>query len=352
MPPCSVPLHEHTELSRNAKILDGVQDLTTEDSNDECDGPDIRIEEFRGGFPRPLPKNPRVVEFALDQRNQVWGRCIHKARAICDELGLNSHEIGVHMLLRGPKDARRTPTLYIFVEDESVQPSWKPTLIRIYHMLRAEGALDLHVLIRCKKIPDNYIFPIEFDNPLVTLWPEKLLGPVISIIESHHLNFRAIEVFRFGLKLEDASPTILITIKDEDEDDQEKEATWGKARSDIIKHCQFEGVALPVALRGSLAARTWPKYDSAGKIVGTSNRSYNQVVPMGHSIGVEPKGAGTLGGYLQLKDRHTGAVKLVGLTTYQVVRGSDKQWPAGKLCGSFDLEFAGYGYTHSELTSL
>ena len=194
MPPCSVPLREHTELSRNAKISDRVQDLTTEDSSDVCDGPDIRIEEFRCGFPKPLPKNPRIVEFDLDRHNQIWRRCIHKAAAVCDELGLHWREINVYMLLRGPKDARRTPTLHISVEDKSVQPSWMPTLIRIYHMLRAEGALFLHVLIRCNRTPDNYIFPIEFDNQLVTLWPEKLLGPVISIIESHQLNFRAIEV--------------------------------------------------------------------------------------------------------------------------------------------------------------
>lgn len=335
MQPRSVPRDERSELSKDDELLDRGQHLTTDDSSEEYDGPDIRMEEFRCGFPNPLPKKPRTVEFNLDQRNPVWARCIPKARAICHEVGLNIQVINVLMLVRGPEDAQRTSTLHICVHDESIQPSWKPTLIRIFHMLRAERALDLHVLIRCNQIPERYIFPIEFDNPLVTLWPEKLLGPVISIIESYRLDFGAIEVFRFGTTRQDASPTILITIKDEDENDKEKELTWQKARLDIKKHCQSEGAVLPVVLRGSLASRTWPNSDSANMVTGRSSRSYNQLVPMGHSIGVEPKGAGTLGGYLQLKDRSTGTVKLVGLTTYQAVRGSDKNWPVSKFCGSF-----------------
>ena len=128
---------------------------------------------------------------------------------------------------------------------------------------------------------------------------------------------------------------MLIIIKDED--DEEKELIWGKARSDIMKHCQSEGVDLPVVLKGDLAAYTWPDYDAEREVVGRSSRLYHQPVPMGQSIGVEPEGAGTLGGYLQLKDRKTGDVKLVGLTTYRAVRGSKISWPAGKSCSFIDV---------------
>lgn len=339
MQSCSIPVDEHTEISGDDadEFSNKTQHLTTKNSSDEHDGPDIRIEEFRCGFPKPLPKNLRIVEFALHQRNQVWGRCVDKTIPICHELGLNFQVVGVHMHVRGPKDAQRTPTLHICVHDESVQPSWKPTLIRISHMLRAEGALDLHVLIRCNKIPQRYIFAIEFDHPLVQLWPKKLLNPVVSIIESYRLDFGAVEVFRYGPKLENAPPTILITVKDED--DEEEETTWERARSDITRYCQSEGADLSVVFQEHMIADTRPKLTAT---VGAVGRVYDQPIPMGTSIGVEQMGTGTLGGYLQLKDRDTGSVKVVGLTTYQTVRGSDKKWPAGKLCGSFDLELAGY----------
>jgi hypothetical protein len=52
---------------------------------------------------------------------------------------------------------------------------------------------------------------------------------------------------------------------------------------------------------------------------------------MGTSIGVEPKGAGTMGGYVKLRDSGTGATFVYGLTTYHVVRGSNDKWPARKF---------------------
>lgn len=246
-----------------------------------------------------LLQKPSLGAVGLHDRTAVWGRCAKGAVRISQEIDLDWRSIAVFMA-KGPKDAKWAPTLFIFVVGNTKRYLWKSTLILIFRMLQAEGALDLHVSIECATIPKGYIFPIEFDNPLVTLWPKKLLGPVISIIKSHSLDFSAIEVFRFGPRLEEAPSTILITIKGED--DEEKELIWEKARSDIVKHCQSEGVDLPVVLKGDLAAHTWPDYDAKWEAVGRSSRLYNRLVPMGHSIGVEPKGGGTLGGYLRLKD--------------------------------------------------
>ena len=325
MQPCSIPLDERMDFSRDDELLDRIPHLKTKDCSEDYDSLDIRMEEFRCGFPKPLFKNPRIAAVGVHDRTALWGRCSQKAVPICREIGLGWQSICV-CVTKGPNDAKWAPTLFIFVDDNTDRHLWRSTLILIFRMLQAEGALDLRVSIECGNFPKGYIFPIEFDNPLVTLWPKKLLGPVISIIESHSLDFGAIEVFRFGLKLKEASPTILITIKDED--DEEKEMIWGKARSDIMKHCQSEGVDLPVVLKTDLAAHKWPDHDAEFKL----SRIYNQPVPMGHSIGVEPKGAGTLGGYLRLKDRKTGDVKIVGLTTYRAVRGSETSWPAGTSC--------------------
>lgn len=223
-----------------------------------------------------------------------------------------------------------SPTISIWVRDNSQKHLWKSALVLIFRILRAEGALDMHVLLSSYDLPEEkYIFPIELDDPLVTLWPKKLLDLVVSILDSYQLDFGAIEVFRYGHNNQDACPTILITVEDENEEG--KEATWQKACTDISNHCQSEGADLPVALREYVSGRKEHDETPTGGIVG---RVYNPLVSMGTSIGVEPKGAGTLGGYLELKDRKTGAIKLVGLTTYQVVRGSDKDWPAGKSCPS------------------
>jgi hypothetical protein len=51
---------------------------------------------------------------------------------------------------------------------------------------------------------------------------------------------------------------------------------------------------------------------------------------MGHSIGVEEKGSGTLGGYLNLVDPKNFANKTtVFLTNWHVVRPSDTKLPVG-----------------------
>ena len=152
----------------------------TEDRSEDYDCLDIRMEEFRCGFPKPLFKNLRIGAVDLHDRTAVWSRCAKGAVPICQKIGLDLQSIAVFMA-KGPKDAKWAPTLFVFVRDNTKRFLWKSTLILIFRMLQAGGALDLHVLIECEEIPKGYIFPIEFDNPLVTLRPKKLLGPVISI---------------------------------------------------------------------------------------------------------------------------------------------------------------------------
>ena len=73
------------------------------------------------------------------------------------------------------------------------------------------------------------------------------------------------------------------------------------------------------------------KEEEAG--LGQGYQSYQEKVPMGYSIGVELKGGGTLGGYINLVDSKNPAKKTtVFLTNWHVVRPSNPNLPVGMSC--------------------
>lgn len=317
--------------ARDRDSLRRTHPLVGEESSDELDGPIVQIEEFRGGFPKPLPRNPiRLQAVGSHGRTALWQNCKDNVVELCEEMEIDIAEIGVYML-QGAKNTFPAPTIQIIVFDNQQRPQWNSILVLTWHILRNKGALDLNVLIKCDIISDAHIFPIEFDNPLVTLWPKKLLGSVISIIDSYRLDFGALEVFKYGTELGKSTPTILITVEDEDEN----RSTWSKAQTEITNLCRSEGYDLPVVLKEGCC--TFAKLQTHTATRGIENAVYSHQVYMGHSIAVESEGAGTLGGYLRLQDRTTGRVQIVGLVNYHVVRGSSQDWPTGKSCSSFDI---------------
>ena len=319
-------VQEGGSSSRDPRSRHGEQPQAGYDSGDEFGEQLIQLEDFRAGFPKPLPKKPvRMLPIITNSRLEVWTRCRDLTLQICLDEKLSFREIGVYML-QGARDQTPRTTLQIVVDDDHQHDLWRTVLILISIMLQEEVATDIAVLIACAKVPDpKFIFAVEYGHPLVQLWPNKLLRPVVAILYNHRLDFGAIEVFHYGTRPETAVPTILITVEDE----YANRRAWDMARMDITNLCHAEGWELPLVLKEGNCS--FAKDQMFTPTQGVANKVYSKVVHMGSSIGIETKGSGTVGGFLKITNRQTGAlVKVVGLTNYHVVRPSIKDWPASK----------------------
>lgn len=312
--------------SRDPRSWQGGQPQAGYDSGDEFGGQLIQLEDFRAGFPKPLPKKPvRMLPIATNPRLEVWTRCRDLTLLICRDEKLSFREIGVYML-QGARDETPRTTLQIVVDDNHQHDLWRTVLNLIFLMLQEEVATDLAALIACAKVPDpKFIFAVEYGHPLVQLWPNKLLHPVVKLLHNYRLDFGAVEVFHYGTRPETAVPTILITVEDEYADRR----AWDMARKEITDLCHSEGCELPLVLKEGNCS--FAKDQMLIPTGGVANKVYSKLIHMGSSIGIEKKGSGTVGGYLRLINRQTGGlISIAGLTNYHVIRPSAKDWPAGK----------------------
>jgi hypothetical protein len=293
----------------------------------ESDDPGIESEEFRCGFPKPLPPEPvRILPLiGKEEKIKAWIHCQRQAIRICKESDLAVKEVSVFMVRNPPESIASSPIILIFVENTAQKTLWKPVLTSIFFMLRAENSLDVGALIFCKEPrPDENmrVYPIESSHPLVDIWPKSLLKGVLWLLRWHELQFNAVEVFRLGTSYRESRPTILITTK------SENQRSCQKVMDAIGKFCSAKGADLPILIQ---EGRIWGTRTSLNSTGGTIGRVYTKNVPMGTSIGVESKGAGTMGGYVKLRNPGNGATSVYGLTNYHVVRGSNEQWLARKF---------------------
>lgn len=322
-----VPLSERMQRSADTQTPLRKHWKSSSESSGEYDGPIVEIESFRGGFPKPLPQTPVQVSAVPLNRSRIsaWTRCMNNALKICQEARLDLSEVNI-LMCKGTMSTQAVPTIFITVPSDRQKQDWKPILITIGYMLHAEGCLDLSVEITCAQSPQqNKIFPIKSDHYLVTFWPQNLLKPVIDILKNLELKFLAIEVYEYGPTKEDAQPTVLITTLDEEQ------AGWNEARNSVHRWCLSRGVDMLVEIIQSNISGRITSYNTKTATGGTKCRVHVPQAPMGISIGVEPEGVGTLGGYLKLHDSKTGILKVAALTNYHVVRGSVKDWPAGEF---------------------
>lgn len=148
-----------------------------------------------------------------------------------------------------------------------------------------------------------------------------MLRSVLSILRWHHLHFDSVEVFYFGQSRDQSRLTILITTQNTEQ------TNWNTAKAKVKNYCVAEGHLLGVVIEQGKVAITSATPTLTG---GYLERGFIQSVPMGTSVGVLPKGEGSLGGYIQLRDPRSGAVQVFAMTNYHVVRGDDPKWPACK----------------------
>lgn len=289
----------------------------------------VKSEDFRAGFP-DLPKLPMEIKApSVDkERIDIWHRCISKTAAIFEQAGLDYNEIHINMI-KGKGDAIFHSTIIARVPNSDDKALWQPTLIDVEKILNEENSSDLHVLIlepRGDKLDHAYI--IRHDHPIVRLWPEKIVRPVLEVLES--VDFIELCVWNWGITEEAAELTVVIVVEDQ------QKYLWDKLVEQILEICADHGAAyLKVAIKEGSQYEATSYMDPTshldqGRIEG--RRSYCKRVAMGHSISAEPTGGGTLGGYLVLVDpKNSSDRTTIFITSWHVLRPSDPELSAGNV---------------------
>ena len=171
--------------------------------------------------------------------------------------------------------------------------------------------------------PNLNAFTVEADDPLVDLWPRSLKEPIYELMAD--MEWLELSARKWGSSRDTAKPTVLIIVE------KNIEGTWDDACRKISELCAASG--LPHLQTVVEEEESMGPSDEEEAGLGQGYRSHQEKVPMGYSIGVESRGSGTLGGYINLIDPTNPAKKTtVFLTTWQVVRPSDPKLPVGMFC--------------------
>ena len=245
-PPTSIPpvvfqsnrsftLKEHWELESFEKLMtDGERTFPNSGNFD----PAVISEDFRAGFPGPLPGLPlhTGAPQAEDPRIPLWTQCQAEAASIVQEAKIDFTEIETSMAkgVDEPQETEANPTILITVKDSTDKALWRPTLNSIGHMLHVHDALDLHVIIMDPKAEENkHAFCLPVDHPIIELWPKKLQGPVLELVEE--FSWLSVGVSNWGLTEHNAKPTIVIIVKDKKQD------PWDELTREILQICAAGG---------------------------------------------------------------------------------------------------------------
>lgn len=137
MPSKFIPLEARMEQPNQGESSShSPHHLANADSSDEYDGHIIQKEEFRIGFPLPLPRHPIIyTAVAYGPHIEVWRRCQQLTIGICKDVGLSVTEISVSMI-QGAKESIPSPTIQIIAESENQRELWTSVLTLISRMLR------------------------------------------------------------------------------------------------------------------------------------------------------------------------------------------------------------------------
>ena len=295
-------------------------------SSSAFDGPIVKIEETRAGFGFPaglphLPLRKNIIQ-ADEPRVPLWTECQREAVSILYEAELDFEDVRTIMVSEANKPDF-TPTLQIQVVDTVMKDLWRPTLITIGQMLHHKAAPELRALISIfgsEKRSKN-TFAIPPDHEIIGVWSSSLRDPVLRVLDN--CDFLELGVWFWGVSESSAKLTVLIVVKDKLIDEAKQ------MRKEILEICAPSGLIVDIVEGKLLDSLGFNDRLDAGARAG--KQSYVEKVPMGHSIGVEEIGGGTLGGYLVLVDPSNDKNETpIFLTNWQVVRPSDFKPPYGK----------------------
>jgi hypothetical protein len=250
----------------------------------------------------------------------LWRECLAEVNAILEEEKLDFDSIRVE-IVKGADEKHSKPTIMIRVPEGTDKSRWRSILITVGQMLHVKNSLELQVMIIEAEVEEpKRAFSIEANEPLMHVWPRSLKKPIYELIED--MDWLELSVCNWGRTRDSAKPTVLIIVE------EEIEGAWDEVCRQISGICAASGLpSLQVVVEeGELTGAF--KAEDAGHKQGY--QSYEEKIPMGHSIGIEGKGAGTLGGYLNLIDPENPANKTtVFLTNWHVVCPSDTKLSVG-----------------------
>jgi len=291
----------------------------SDDSGDSYHGPVLSSDFFRCTT-APLP-SMRVQSLPVlpGSKIDLWASCRDETQKIVEAAGLDWKMINVI----GRADVTRPQpwvSLVVLVSSTERKQDWQGVVISIHKMLHALDCLELSVEIQAEgphhEAPSR-IYPIEPTHELVKVWSTILRDPIIRVLDRE--DWQSLNAFRYGANAS-AEPVIIVTTTDM------SSSHWSGIIKEIEAICVSHGVPKLKAtvIEGTLTGA----FNDPTPTLGHQQCVYNPRVNLGHSIGINPKGGGTLGGYIRLVDRTTNTDEVMCLTNYHVIRPSDESWPA------------------------
>ncbi len=296
-------------------------------SSDSYDGPVVAIRENLASFPSPAPKLPVEIKGIPNAYPSLplWRECLAEVNLILEQEELDFNSIRLD-IVRGADEKHSKPTILIRVPEGTDKSRWRSILITIGQMLHVKDSLELQVmLIEPSAEEQERTFSIAADDPVIHVWPKSLKEPIFKLVEN--MDWLELSVCNWGYTRDSAKPTVLIIVE------EKIEGAWDDVCQRISGICAASGLpGLQIVVEEGELMGAFMAEDAGHR---QGYQSYQEKVSMGHSIGVEARGGGTLGGYLNLVDPNSPANKTtVFLTNWHVVRPSDPDLPVGTFCHS------------------
>ncbi|KAL9016675.1 MAG: hypothetical protein Q9185_006002 [Variospora sp. 1 TL-2023] len=259
-------------------------------STESYDSPVIMVNNFGSSTDYLATEPVRLGAIAGHPKVEQWTSCRVEARSILDEAGLEWQSVGIFMEIDAA--GRSRPMMLIEVEDDRHAEIWKPTTISICQMLFVNGCLDLAVVISAPRPPPCFCFAISSAHHLVRTWPLRFRVPFLESLGSS-TDWETVGVFEYGPSFKETTPTVVVTVPSIHEQDYVSLERRLKSRLNQL-NAPFLDVKI---LQGQMSVSN---VNTPSPTHGYPRQTYTPQVPMGYSIGVEPKGSGTMGGYVRV----------------------------------------------------
>ncbi|KAL9027059.1 MAG: hypothetical protein Q9196_004360 [Gyalolechia fulgens] len=264
-----------------------------------------------------LPSEPvHYLALVHHPSESAWHSCRKHIVQILEDADVNWTSVQIQ--LERDSSNRARPVLLVIVEDASRQEIWREATVLLDKMLYVNDVRDLAITIRVPKGPKNVCIAIKPDDPLVTLWPQKLRMPIFDLLEQR-TRWESMGVFRYGPSLSSSKPTVLITVPDLKDQDY---TVLENDLNDELSRLQAPSLRVKI-VQGALNGKTNDELPTGR----TRLQTYTKLADMGYSIGTDDRGSGTLGGYIGIK-KGEGKTRVCALTNFHVVRHVVPNWRA------------------------
>ena len=310
---------ESTSLKRKWEVM-SKKKSSSSGSDGSYDGPIVKIAKFRAST-ASLPDFPTsispisIIPISPGPKLAQWAACRDDISRLLKDEKFDFRSVSILNV----KDTSGKPsraTIIIEVESIEQQSQWKEIIISSCYILHVKDCLELDVEIVAQDPKSEWrVFAIPATHPLVATWPQ-LRAKIIDLLRNYE--WETLDVLLYGEIKSEAKPTIFITTKEKSKNNwlefqQQLETLSADIHVEIVEG-QIEQIATGINDKTPTSS--------------DPNRTYQLKIDGGWSMGVEVRGTGTLGGYIKLCDRQTGAAKTYGLTNYHVVRTLTPTFPA------------------------